>query len=57
MTTNFNLTDLYDVNEIVEMGIDNIQDIIHDIFGYYEDIKKDAINEYLKAFAEIKKES
>lgn len=54
MMTNFTLTDLYSAEEITAMTLEEIKDVLHDIFGYYEDIRKDALNEYLKAFSESK---
>ena len=53
--TMINLTDLYSVEELTNMTLDEIADIIHDICGYYEGIKNDAFTAYLKALSESKK--
>ena len=54
MMNNFTLTDLYTVEELAEMSLEEIQDIIHDITGYYEGIKKDAFIAYMEALSESK---
>ena len=54
MMNNINLTDLYTVEELVNMTLEEIQDVIHDITGYYEDIRKDAFEVYIKALSESK---
>lgn len=52
MMTNFTLTDLYTPEELAEMTLEEIQDVIHDITGYYEEIKKDAFIAYMEALSE-----
>lgn len=54
MNNTINLTDLYSAEEIAEMTLEEIQDIIHDITGYYEGIKKDAFIAYMEALSESK---
>lgn len=54
MNNTINLTDLYDVNELAEMTMEEIQDVIHDIYGYYDNIKKDAFIAYMEALSESK---
>ena len=48
------ITDIYSPEEIAEMTITDIMDIIHDIYGHYEDIRKDAFVTYMKALSESK---
>jgi len=54
MNANLTLTDLYSVEELAEMTMEEIQDVIHDIYGYYDNIKKDAFIAYMEALSENK---
>ena len=48
------IADIYSAEELAAMTLDDIMDIIHDIFGYYEGIKKDAFMTYMEALSESK---
>jgi phenylalanine-4-hydroxylase len=54
MNANLTLTDLYSAEELATMTLDEIMDIIHDIYGHYEDIRKDAFIAYMEALSESK---